>query len=236
MAPLRTHLTVLAEVTSKFASSAAFRTPVLDTETGSIREWSFISFHRFQSDVEHFAKYWFRTLTASGIPQRSVIGLWFVTFYSFHCQVRGAHLFDRLGGTSYTDVCHIYGMARAGYIPQLCSLRLPNPDVIFELLQKAHAKALVYEASFSPDLSNASLPVFVAVDAHSVDLSQTPVPLLPEIRNSQDTAMIFHTSGSTSGCPKLIPCSYSWLDAMVDKSGIVSAPIRPGQQDVNVWM
>lgn len=137
---------------------------------------------------------------------------------------------------TYTDACHIYGLARAGFIPQLCSLRLPNPDVIFELLQKAKAKALVYEASFMPDLSNAPFPVHVAVDAHNVDLSSAPLPRLPQIASGQETAMIFHTSGSTSGCPKLIPCSYAWLDAMVKKSGIVSAPIRPDRQDVNVFM
>lgn len=147
-----------------------------------------------------------------------------------------AHLVIRLGGLTYTDACHIYGMARAGYIPQLCSLRLPNPDVIFELLQKAHAKALVYEASFTPDLSKAPFPVHVAMNVHNVDLSSAPLPRLPEIRDGQDTVMIFHTSGSTSGCPKLIPCSYSWLDAMVNKSGIVSTPIHPNHQDVNVYM
>lgn len=137
---------------------------------------------------------------------------------------------------TYLDVCHIYGIARAGYIPQLCSLRLPNPDVIFELLQKAHAKALIYETSFNPDLTSSPFPVHVAVDARDIDLSGAPLPLMPEIKNGKDTLMIFHTSGSTSGRPKLIPCSYSWFNSMIAKSGQLSAPIHSDRQDVNVFM
>ena len=43
----------------------------------------------------------------------------------------------RSNGMSYVDILYIYAIARAGYIPQLFSLRLPNPDVVYELLEKA---------------------------------------------------------------------------------------------------
>jgi len=70
---------------------------------------------------------------------------------------------SRLGGTAYTDVLHIYGMNRAGYIPQMFSLRLPNPIVIFELLQKTGACALVCEPSFCVDLSGCPVPNYSAI-------------------------------------------------------------------------
>ena len=65
---------------------------------------------------------------------------------------------------TYTDVLHIYGMSRAGYIPQLFSLRLPSATVTFELLHKANAKALVYDASFASILSESSVSTYLALD------------------------------------------------------------------------
>lgn len=53
---------------------------------------------------------------------------------------------------TYTDLLHIYGVAKAGYIPQLFSLRLPNPDVILELLQKSKGVALIHDVIYLPAL------------------------------------------------------------------------------------
>jgi hypothetical protein len=39
-------------------------------------------------------------------------------------------------GFTYTDVLHI---SRAGYIPQMFSLKFPNPTVFHELLRRAGA-------------------------------------------------------------------------------------------------
>lgn len=85
MLPLKSHLTVLAETASRFPTSAAFRTPIVDLETNSITDWRYISFTQFQFDVELFAKYWYRTLTDCGVTQRSVVGLWFAIFPSEYC-------------------------------------------------------------------------------------------------------------------------------------------------------
>lgn len=82
MASYRTHITILAEIVSKHPSSPAFRTPIVDPKTGSVLEWKTISYSQFQSDVELFARYWSRTLSADGIAQRSVVGLWFVIVLS----------------------------------------------------------------------------------------------------------------------------------------------------------
>ncbi|KAH9947492.1 acetyl-CoA synthetase-like protein [Amylocystis lapponica] len=212
-----THLTVLAETASRFPSSPVFRVPLLNESTNNVREWQSITYSQFHADVELFAKYWARILKADGLSQRSVVGLW-------------------LGGMTYVDVCHIYGLTRAGYIPQLFSLRLPNPDVIYELLRKSNAKSLIYEPSCVPDLSNSPFPIHVALDVHGMDLRSDPLPRMVEGIKGSDTVMIFHTSGSTSGRPKVIPCSYSWLHAMVSKSGHVTKPINAGRQDVTVWM
>lgn len=142
----------------------------------------------------------------------------------------------RLTGLTYTDVLHIYGMSRAGFVPQLFSLRLPNPDVVLELLHKANAKALVHDVSFASALGNSPVPIHAAIGIDCVDAMSEPLPAMPVVQNGEQTVFILHTSGSTSGSPKLVPCSASWLDAMVQKSYQVSRPRDATKQDVCTWM
>jgi long-subunit acyl-CoA synthetase (AMP-forming) len=143
----------------------------------------------------------------------------------------------RLSGFTYTDVLHIYGISRAGFIPQLFSLKLPNPTVVNELLHRAGAQALIYDTSFESILKDFPLPIYRALTSERLEL--TPVRVsLPDISESQedDIAFIFHTSGSTSGSPKLVPMSYRWLSTMVMKSHYISKPRDPHRQDVTVCM
>lgn len=136
---------------------------------------------------------------------------------------------------TYIDVLHIYGIFKAGYIPQLFSLRLPNPDVVNELLRKAGAKALVYDPSYESATSNFSVPVYKALFTELPEVED--VALCDDFApTEEDIAMIFHTSGSTSGSPKLVRCTYKWLDAIVKKTYIFSVPKDEARQDVTVWM
>jgi acyl-coenzyme A synthetase/AMP-(fatty) acid ligase len=137
---------------------------------------------------------------------------------------------------TYNDVLHIYGMSRAGYIPQLFSLRLSNPTVIFELLCKADAKALVYDASFASFLSQSPVPTHLAIKVGKTHIMSGPLPEMPTVEHRDQTVLIMHTSGSTSGSPKLIPCSATWLDAIVNKAYQVGRPQDTARQDVCVWM
>ncbi|KZT30502.1 acetyl-CoA synthetase-like protein [Neolentinus lepideus HHB14362 ss-1] len=212
----RSHLSILETSASIYASSPAFRIPVIDS-TGAVSQWTSITYLQFLRDLERFAGYWRSVLRSSGIPPKSVVGLW-------------------LGGMTYTDVLHIYGLARAGYIPQLFSLRLPNPDVVFELLHKGHAKALIYDASFASTLSDNSIPTFVAAAESQIPASAEPLPELSQPSSGNDLAFIFHTSGSTSGSPKLVPCTYIWLNTIIEKARQVSQPANPSRQDVSTWM
>lgn len=72
----KTHLTVLEESAAKWPSSPVFQLPVLEEETGRLRGWKPVTYGQFQADVELFARYWNRSLTADGVPPRSVVGLW----------------------------------------------------------------------------------------------------------------------------------------------------------------
>lgn len=146
---------------------------------------------------------------------------------------RGSY-FSRLSGFLYTDVLHIYGLSRAGYIPQLFSIRLPNPVVIYELLQRAGAKALVYDVSFSNILEGCPVPSHLAADARDFQMEERLPPMLDVTED--DIGFIFHTSGSTSGSPKLVPCRYRWLKNVIEKSYSICHPRNPHRQDVTVFM
>ncbi|KAG9314458.1 hypothetical protein JVU11DRAFT_5255 [Chiua virens] len=211
-----THLTVLEQSSSRYSSAPAFRVPRSDPSTGRVLEWLSISYRQFKHDVEHTARYYRRILVSAGISDNSVVGLW-------------------LGGMTYQDVLHIYGISRAGYIPQLFSIRLPNPDVVLELLHKQDARALIYAPEFAHATSTFPLPAFLATERAKMEpCSEDLPPLSP--KTGDQTVFVFHTSGSTSGSPKLVPCSQRWLSTIVSKSQFICAPRDPQRQDVTTWM
>lgn len=131
---------------------------------------------------------------------------------------------------------HIYGLSRAGYVPQLFSLRLPNPIVIFELLQKAGAHALVCDPPSGVDLSECPVLTYSAIQVHEQDAADVTLPPLRTDGSASDLAFIFHTSGSTSGSPKLVPCNRRWLDNIVTKSMHLGQVRSTQGQDVTVAM
>lgn len=144
---------------------------------------------------------------------------------------------NRIPGFTYLDLLHIYGISRAGYIPQLFSIRLPNPAVIFELISKTNAAALIYHDSFGLNISNCLVPHF-SLSSLPHSLSSKELGTLPPLQSPGPNSVmfIFHTSGSTSGTPKLVPCTGKWIDFMVKKSTVVATPRAASGRDVTVWM
>ncbi|KAK2461831.1 hypothetical protein APHAL10511_006294 [Amanita phalloides] len=213
---ISSHLTVLVDSASRTPLSGVFRLPRYEPATNRVIEWQTITYQQFLHDVETAARYWTRLLANRGIPPRSTIGLW-------------------IGGFTYNDIVIIYGITRANYIPQLFTLRLPNPLAIYSLMQKAGARALVYEPCFAANVADAPVPTFLAVPQHTLDVTGAFLPALPSA-SEDDIAFVFHTSGSTSGSPKLVPCTYRWLSSAIQKSNQICKPSNTHRQDVTVWM
>ncbi|CCL98984.1 uncharacterized protein FIBRA_00992 [Fibroporia radiculosa] len=214
---LTTHLTVLERSASQFSTAPAFKVPDSAGATVGIRRWKTITYEQFHRDVEHSARYWLSKLESNNIRPGSVVGLW-------------------LGGLTYLDTLHIFGIARAGYIPQLFSLRLPNPEVIYELMGKVGAAALIYDISFESSMSDCPALALTAVDIFAEIVPNTLLPAPFQPASGEEIAMIFHTSGSTSGSPKLVRCNYKWLDAVIAKTGHISKPQQANRLDVISWM
>ncbi|KAG8219899.1 hypothetical protein J3R82DRAFT_894 [Butyriboletus roseoflavus] len=210
------HLTILEQSSTLYPSAPAFMVPRSDPTTGQVHDWLSISYPQFKEDVEYTARYYRRMFKSAGIVDNSVVGLW-------------------LGGMTYQDVLHIYGVSRAGYIPQLFSIRLPSPDVVLELLRKQNAHALIYAPEFVHATLNFPLSTFLAIEKDRMEpcLEELP-PLSP--KNGDQTVFVFHTSGSTSGSPKLVPCSQRWLSTIVTKAKFICTPRDPQRRDVTTWM
>ncbi|KAH8835174.1 hypothetical protein DL96DRAFT_1666066 [Flagelloscypha sp. PMI_526] len=198
---MTSHLTLLQSRALSHPTQPIFRLPQL-SDDGKVVEWGFISYSQFHQDVDRFARYWATTLS---LAPGSVVGLW-------------------IGGFTYADVLNIYGISRAGYIPQLFSLRLPNPTVLF-----------IYDTSYTDAVSTILLPKFLPCSDLNVSVSDITLPSL-EVVDSSRIAFIFHTSGSTSGSPKLVPCTYQWVEAAIHKTSIAHAPYNADVQDVAVYM
>nr|GAT58468.1 acetyl-CoA synthetase-like protein [Mycena chlorophos] len=213
MSSSSTHLTILEDAVRRCPTSIAFRIPQLDDASAP---WRDITYQQFLLDVESAAAHWARVFRRDRIPERAVIGLW-------------------IGGYDYKDVVTLYGISRAGFIPQLFSLRLPSADVILELLAKTSAKALIYEDLFESALRTWPLPIYPEATLElGVGRSQLDLPPLP-VAQDHDIYAFFHTSGSTSGSPKLVPCNYRWLRSTLRKSSFICAPKQTNQLDVAVW-
>ncbi|KAJ4248146.1 hypothetical protein NW762_012916 [Fusarium torreyae] len=97
---------------------------------------------------------------------------------------------------------------------------MTDPSVLYRLLDQTKAVALVYEPSFESILENSPLPSYSKVDflSEQNEWKQLPLPALWESSNEEDVMMIYHTSGSTSGIPKLVPITSEWLDHAIDTS------------------
>jgi hypothetical protein len=120
-------------------------------------------------------------------------------------------------------------------VPQLCSIRLPNPVVIYELMHKTGARALIHDPSFTSILGDCPVFTHVAEDVRHLNLQDIRLPPLLDV-TPEDLVFVFHTSGSTSGCPKLVPARYRWLSSALEKSYHLGYPCTSHRQDVTVFM
>ncbi|KAF9461626.1 acetyl-CoA synthetase-like protein [Collybia nuda] len=179
----RNIVSIVSEALRRAPEFPAFR-PKHDTEL----QWDLVSSKQAAKHIAVAADHWSKSL--SNEPG-SVIGIW-------------------LTGKKYSDGINTLGLISAGYVPQLFSVVFSSHEVVWDLLVKSEASALVFDDTFAEVVSKyqiLALPAltFTALEATTVgELYVAPV-------SYGDTAMIVHSSGTTSGMPKLIPCTHGWV-------------------------
>jgi acyl-CoA synthetase (AMP-forming)/AMP-acid ligase II len=156
----------------------------------------------------------------------------------------------RVTGKLYTDIVHIMGLIATGLVPQVHFERshtsstidyayqlfssIFSPTTILGLLSQSKAKALVVDPEFRSDASPVNIPVFSTLDYTAFE--QTPDVMLGELPKvlPTDPAVIVHSSGTTSGVPKLIVQSHQWVQSAIkDKWAGADPPGYSGQAVIN---
>ncbi|KAF8212999.1 hypothetical protein K438DRAFT_1534369, partial [Mycena galopus ATCC 62051] len=113
------------------------------------------------------------------------------------------------GSKSY-DLINMLGVSAAGYVPRLFSRVYSNADVVWGLLAASNAKALILDDAFSSLSGTCPVPTFVSLASSDLHIW---VQVLDELMATDvdDIALIFHSSGTTSGVPKLIRSTHGWI-------------------------
>ncbi|RGP76867.1 hypothetical protein FLONG3_4950 [Fusarium longipes] len=213
MSTFETPSSALQASARKFPDRAAFKIPRKSAEGVVFENVTFAQFHK---DVELSARYWKDKISHVGAKERSVVGVW-------------------LRGYSYSDAVHIWGLAWAGYIPQLISLRMSDPSVVYELLEKSKAVAMVHEPDFELMLEHAPLPTFRGGDDCFQESPNETPPIAPwKPTKPDDIVFIYHTSGSTSGIPKLVPITAKWIDHIIGISGTFEARCNKSGESMTI--
>ncbi|KAF8191520.1 acetyl-CoA synthetase-like protein [Mycena galopus ATCC 62051] len=158
--------------------------------------WVSVSYETFLHDLERSAAYWVQILGELGVKQNDVVGLW-------------------VTGVKYSDLATIYGLARAGFVPEVLNAKMTIP-IIRSLFAKTGGKALIFDPKFA-NLVTADIEFLALVNPQLGDLPAASdiLPPLPEVAPT-DPALIFHTSGTTSGIPKPIPETHRWIKCQAE--------------------
>ncbi|KAG6915475.1 hypothetical protein DXG01_011306 [Tephrocybe rancida] len=174
--------------------------------------WRSISYETFQRDLEASARYLQQHLYRFGIQPNDTVGIWYAVFLLIDLDPRSQ--FARITGQRYEDLVHLNAISRAGFIPQVFSLVMTTQGgtMINELITLRSGKALVYDEHFRDHVDNITVPTLVMPELQILTAShgQGELSDLPLVE-ADDIAIIFHTSGTTSGRPKPVPQSHNWL-------------------------
>lgn len=101
--------------------------------------------------------------------------------------------------------------------------------------EKAFYDEIIKDSALAGD---AKVYLAEEVPAHSGESSQVEDEEWDSDLTLDSPVFYFHTSGSTSGIPKVVPYSYRWLQSAIDKSKEIMEPVATGEghQDVTTWM
>ncbi len=211
--PNKTYLEALEERARLHPDQPLFWIPQVVEPEKPVSEWRPMTFAQFHAAVSVAKQFYEAQATKLNIPKGSVIGIWYSFVYL--ALEKHVNLIPRLSGNRHTDPVQAYGLSAAGFTVQLFSLYYSHSPVVFELLIKSGAKALVVDSRL-PGLTDLSECPVVLVDlardgGNSEEISPGSLVPQPYTGLKDDIAFIFHSSGSTARMPKLVPRTYSHI-------------------------
>ena len=145
---------------------------------------------------------------------------------------------------TYQDVLHVFGVSRAGYVPLLLNFhRSSGKGLIVELLRHANSLALICDASHaqlnrdsSSPFASLPIPMYANSDVRRVGVpSQSRLPKIDDlVADLNGVAFVLHTTGTTTGTPKLVPYTHRIVDSIMRGAQVIAAPKSTRRQDTHV--
>ncbi|KIP04376.1 hypothetical protein PHLGIDRAFT_120740, partial [Phlebiopsis gigantea 11061_1 CR5-6] len=193
---------------------------ILRPYLGPAPDWGRITFREWDQLLAAATLHWRGALAS--LEPGDVVGVWHVARL---CTPHGplTRRLRRLTGSRWTDLLHICGVAAAGFVPQLFSAVF-TPHVVKALLALGGAEAVVFDADAFPDAPRESalrawpapgadaLRAIVAEHPTTLETAEADLPAVGE----RDACAVFHSSGTTSGLPKLIPTSHLLMKTFIE--------------------
>lgn len=115
---------------------------------------------------------------------------------------------------------------------------LTNPVALFELMEKAGSKMILYDPSLEHLTADCPFSKMVLIPIELIDGPSTvdgysTLPGIEDLSSNSDICFIYHTSGSTSGSPKVVPWTHKAFTATYKiRSGVWLEGERFNTQDV----
>lgn len=89
--------------------------------------------------------------------------------------------------------------------------------MVRELLSEAKAKGLIHDPAITVSVGE-DVSTFPAVDFLGLAVEQSPLAEVNSPTSGDEIVFILHSSGSTSGKPKLVPATARWLECNIRKT------------------
>lgn len=216
---------------ASIVSAALLRAPVFTAfrpKHETDLQWDSISSTQAAKHIAVAANHWSHTLARD---PGSIIAIWYIP-QRIPAPVQAVLTNGcRLTGKKYSDGINILGLICAGYIPQLFSVVFANHEVVWDLILKSGASALVFDEAFTEIVNEYQISTLPALTYTVLDMTSPGESSVAPV-SYQDMAMIVHSSGTTSGMPKLIPCTHGWLKSYVENTfDQLLRNSRPGSGD-----
>lgn len=120
------------------------------------------------------------------------------------------------------ETVNLFSLQRANYVPHLVSTYVEDANLVRSLFEESGAKVVVCDVNDVKEWEQLrkhfDVIPFLGLDGppstSTLDISR-PLPALDG--KADDILSIGQSSGSSSGRPKLVPCTRRWLDANAQK-------------------
>ncbi|KAH9917682.1 acetyl-CoA synthetase-like protein [Epithele typhae] len=209
------YVSYLAAAFAKHADAAVFRPYVDRTDF-----WPTVTYRELNAQLAAAKEHWKVALAPLGLTHGDVVGCWFT----------GRRLADFVNSTA---------LSALGFVPQFFGGYFPSADSVLLLLERGGGKALVVDPSLAAPFAEhpSTVPRFSPLAPAELDTLAAARPLdewafgADRAVRLDDVAILFHSSGTTAGLPKIIPNTFRMLRSVLEhKFSKEQLPSRPGVQ------